>query len=208
MGFNLPQMFRGAAPYTVLHGPDIAPGEPFAGRTTYEEVVLTKRLREPLARINPKIPAEAIDEAILKVLRTKNHTLEENSRRFRPFLADGVPVEHWGRGLITHDYVHLVDFDGPSNNDWLAVNQFTVIEDKNNRQPDIVALVNGLPLGVFESKNLADEDTMIKDAFSQFLKYEKDFPSLSPFNEVLVISDGLESLIGTLTSGREWFMPW
>ena len=88
------------------------------------------------------------------------------------------------------------------------MNQFTVIEDKNNRQPDIVALVNGLPLGVFESKNLADEDTMIKDAFSQFLKYEKDFPSLSPFNEVLVISDGLESRIGTLTSGREWFMPW
>jgi hypothetical protein len=79
MGFNLPQMFWGAAPYTVLHGPDIAPGEPFAGRTTYEEVVLTKRLREPLARINPKIPAEAIDEAILKVLRTKNHTLEENA---------------------------------------------------------------------------------------------------------------------------------
>jgi type I restriction enzyme R subunit len=124
------------------------------------------------------------------------------------FLTDGVPTEYRGEGSIIHDYVRLVDFDDPGNNDWMAVNQFTVIQDKNNRRPDIVVFVNGLPLGVIELKNLADENATIKDAFNQLQTYKKDIPGLFPYNEALVISDGLEARIGTLTAGREWFMPW
>jgi type I restriction enzyme R subunit len=194
--------------YTVLHGPDIAPGELFEERKSYGDVVLVGRLRQALARINPKVPAEAIEEAIRKVLRTESASLEENNRRFHRFLTDGVPIEYRGEGRVIHDYVRLVDFDDPGSNDWLAVNQFTVIEDKNNRRPDIVVFVNGLPLGVIELKNLADENATIKDAFNQLQTYKKDIPSLFSYNEGLVISDGLEARIGTLTSGREWFMPW
>ena len=201
------ELFSGLG-YTILHGPDIAPGELFAERASYEEVVLAKRLRESLARINPKIPSEAIEEAIRKVLRTESPSPEENNRRFHQFLTDGVAVEYRGEGRVVHDYVRLVDYDEPQNNDWLAVNQFTVIEDKNNRRPDIVLFVNGVPLVVIELKNLADENATIKDAFNQLQTYKKDIPSLFPFNEALVISDGLEARIGTLTSGREWFMPW
>ncbi len=194
--------------YTILHGPDIAPGELFEERKSYSDVVLVGRLRQALARINPKVPAEAIEEAIRKILRSESPSIEENNRRFHGFLTDGVSVEHWGEGRIVYEQVRLFDFDEPANNDWLAVNQFTVIEDKNNRRPDIVIFVNGLPLGVVELKNLADENATIRDAFNQLQTYKRDIPSLFPYNEVLVISDGIEGRVGTLTSGWERFMPW
>ena len=127
---------------------------------------------------------------------------------FIAFLTDGVSVEYQGDGRIIHDQVRLFDFDDPENNDWVAVNQFTIIENSSNRRPDIVVFVNGIPLGVIELKNLADETTTIRDAFKQFQTYKRDIPSLFPYNEVLVISDGLEARIGTLTSGWERFMPW
>ena len=107
-----------------------------------------------------------------------------------------------------HDQVRLFDFDNPEKNDWVAANQFTIIENRSNRRPDIIVFVNGIPLGVIELKNLADENTTIRDAFKQFQTYQRDIPSLFPYNEVLVISDGLEARIGTLTSGWERFMPW
>jgi len=194
--------------YAVLHGPDIAPGELFAERASYSEVVLVGRLRQALARINPKVPAEAIEEAIRKLLRTESPKLEENNRRFHRFLTDGVTVEYRVKGRIVHDQVQLFDFNDPGNNDWLVVNQFTVIEDKNNRRPDIVVFVNGLPLGAIELKNLADENATIRDAFNQFQTYKRDIPSLFTYNEALVISDGLGARVGTLTSGWERFMPW
>ena len=96
----------------------------------------------------------------------------------------------------------------PEKNDWVAANQFTIIENRSNRRPDIIVFVNGIPLGVIELKNLADENTTVRDAFKQFQTYQRDIPSLFPYNEVLVISDGLEARIGTLTSGWERFMPW
>jgi type I restriction enzyme R subunit len=194
--------------YAVLHGPNIAPGELFAERASYSDVVLVGRLKQALARINPKIPSEAIEEAIRKLLRTESPSLDENNRRFHHFLTEGVPVEYRGKDRIVHAHVQLFDFNELGNNDWLAVNQFTVIEDRNNRRPDIVVFVNGLPLGVIELKNLADEDATIWSAFRQFQTYKAEIPSLFTYNEVLVISDGIQARVGTLNSGQERFMPW
>ena len=194
--------------YATLHGPDIAPEEMFAERKEYSEVLLAGRLKEALARINPKVPAEAIEETIRKLQHPDSPSLIENNRRFHSFLTDGVPVEYQGKDRVVHDQVQLIDFKDPANNDWVAVNQFTVIEDRNNRRPDIVIFVNGLPLGVFELKNLADENATIRDAFNQFQTYKKDIPSLFPYNEILVLSDGIQARVGTLTSGWERFMPW
>lgn len=125
----------GSLGYTILHGPTIAPGELFAERSSYSDVVLVGRLKEALARINPKIPAEAIEEPIRKTLHPDSPSLVENNRRFHRFLTDGVSVEYQGEGRVVHDQVRLFDFDDPSDNDWVAVNQFTVIEDIRNRSP-------------------------------------------------------------------------
>ena len=200
--------------YTILHGPEIAPGELLAERTDYSEVVLVERLQQALARINPRVPGEAIEEAVRKILSIQAPNLEESNRRFQRFLTDGINVEYRASdlpaqaGRIVYDQVQLFDFDDPANNDWLAVNQFTVIENKNNRRPDVVIFLNGLPLAVFELKNLADENATIKDAFDQFQTYKHDIPSLFHTNELLIISDGIQARTGTITSGWERFMPW
>ena len=194
--------------YTILHGPDIAPGEMFAERTVYSDVVLGGRLREALKRVNPKAPPEATEETIRKVLHSDSPNLVASNRRFHQFLTDGVPVEYQGKDRVFHDQLQLIDFKNPANNDWVALNQFTVIENRNNRRPDVVLLINGLPLAVFELKNLADENATIRDAFNQFQTYKKDIPSLFPYNEVFVISDGIQARVGSLTSGWERFMPW
>jgi type I restriction enzyme R subunit len=193
--------------YTVLHGPNIAPGEMFAERTSYQDVVLLERLRSALTRINPNVPAAAIEEAIRKLLRTESPVLEENNRLFHHFLVDGISVEYQGEGRLIYDQVKLFDFAEPANNDWLAVNQFTIVE-KSERRPDIIVFVNGLPLGVLELKNLAEEYATIRGAFNQLQTYKREIPSLFPYNEVLVISDGIQARLGTLTSGWERFMPW
>jgi type I restriction enzyme R subunit len=194
--------------YAIQSAPTLAPGELFEERKSYGDVVLVGRLRQALARINPKVPAEAIEEAIRKILSTQSPSLVENNRRFHRFLTDGVNVEYRAQGRIVYDQVKLFDFDEPENSDWLAVNQFTVIENKNNRRPDVVIFVNGLPLAVFELKNLADENATIRDAFNQLQTYKRDIPGLFPYNEVLMISDGIQARVGTLTSGWERFMPW
>jgi len=195
--------------YTVLHGPDIAPGEMFAERGSYGEVILEKRLREALARINPQVPAEAIDEAVRRVTHPETASLVENNRRFHQMLVGGVDVEYRrDDGSIAGDLVWLVDFAEPGNNDWLAVNQFTVVEDKINRRPDVIIFVNGLPLSIFELKNPGDENATIRGAYNQFQTYKKDIPSLFPYNEILIISDGLQARAGTLTSDWERFSPW
>jgi len=194
--------------YTILHGPEIAPGELLAERTEYSDIVLAGRLQQALARINPRIPAEAIEEAIRKILSIQAPNLEESNQRFQRFLTDGINVEYRTDDRIVPDQVQLFDFDDPDNNDWLAVNQFTVIENKNNRRPDVVIFLNGLPLAVFELKNLADENAGIRDAFNQFQTYKQDVPSLFHYNELLIISDGIQARTGTITSGWERFMPW
>lgn len=201
------ELFSGLG-YTIIHGSDIAPHELFAERAEYSDVLLFGRLKQALAKINPKIPSGAIEDSVRKLLSVAGPNLEESNRRFHHFLTDGINVEYRAEGRIVHDQVKLFDFDKPDNNDWAAVNQFTVIENKINRRPDIIIFVNGMPLAVFELKNMADEDATIRDAFHQFQTYKRDIASLFPYNEILVISDGIEARIGTLTSGWERFMPW
>ncbi len=166
--------------YGVLQGPNIAPGELFAERASYSDVVLVKRLREALARINPKVPKEALEEAVRQVTRTESPSLVENNRRFHKLLTEGVHVEYRRKeGSIRGDIVWLVDFQDPGNNDWMAVNQFTVVENKVTRRPDIVVFLNGLPLGVMELKNLADENATIGDAYHQLQTSRRTSPAFS-----------------------------
>jgi type I restriction enzyme R subunit len=195
--------------YAVLHGPDIAPGEPAAEREAFNDVVLVGRLREAIDRLNPSIPAEARDEALRKVLRPESPSLVGVNRRFHHMLRDGVEVEYRrDDGSIAGDRVRLIDFDQPNNNDWLVVNQFTVIEGQHNRRPDIVVFVNGLPLAVIELKNAADEDATIWSAWNQLQTYQQQIPSLFHFNELLIVSDGVQARIGSLTASKEWFKVW
>src|SRR6266567_5421955 len=195
--------------YSVLYGARIAPGEPNAERSNYSEVILANRLRAVLARINPSIPPSALEEANRKITRANSPSILENNRQFHKWITDGVDVQYSAPdGRIVNDIAWLIDFAHPDNNDWLVVNQFTVIENKNNRRPDIVIFLNGLPIGVIELKNPGDENATIKGAFNQFQTYKEAIPGLFPYNEVLIVSDGVEARAGTLTSGWEWFMPW
>ena len=193
----------------VAHGPDIAPDAPGAERTDYGEVVLERRLRDALALLNSELPAEALDDAFRRLTRPEGATLEARNRSFHRMLVDGVTVEFRAQsGAIRGAQAHVIDFDKPANNHWLVVNQFTVTENKNNRRPDVVLFVNGLPLGVIELKNPADEDATIWSAWQQLQTYKADLPSLFSMNEMLLVSDGTQARIGTLTAGREWFKPW
>jgi type I restriction enzyme R subunit len=194
--------------FVILHGPEIAPGEPAAERELYEQVILVGRLRDALARLNPKIPADALDEAVRVVTRTETPSLVENNRRFHRFLVDGVDVEYQADGRTIHDKAWLVDFAHVDNNDWLAVNQYTVIEGKHNRRPDVALFVNGLPLVVIELKNAADENATTRKAFDQLQTYKLQLPTLLSYNACLVASDGITARIGTLTADWDRFMPW
>ena len=195
--------------WPIAHGPAIAPDTPGSEREDYGEVVLAQRLRDGLARLNPSLPETALEDAFRQVMRSEGSTLESCNRAFHRMLVEGVTVEYRvGDGAIRGAQASLVDFEKPANNDWLAVNQFTVVENKHERRPDVVLLVNGLPLGVIELKNPADEDATIWSAWQQLQTYKAELPSLFAMNAALVISDGVEARIGTLTAGREWFKPW
>ena len=195
--------------YSVASGPELAPGEAAAERASFGDVVLAKRLRDAIDRLNPKIPADARDEAFRRLLLTDSPSLVANNRKFHHMLRDGVEVEYQrGDGSIAGDRARLIDFDDPANNDWLAVNQFTIVEGQHNRRPDIVVFVNGLPLGVLELKNAANEGATIWNAFHQLQTYKQQIPSLFHFNELLIVSDGLQARIGSLTANQEWFKIW
>ncbi|MCX5801834.1 MAG: type I restriction endonuclease subunit R [Candidatus Eisenbacteria bacterium] len=194
--------------YTILSGPEIAPGEPGAQRESYEQPLLPRRLQDAMAQLNPTIPTEALEEAVRRLLRAESPSLVQNNRAFHRMLVEGIDVEYASDDRIAHTRAKLIDFDNPDNNDWVAVNQFTVVEGQYNRRPDIVLFVNGLPLAIVELKNPADENATIWTAFNQLQTYREQIPSLFTFNEVLVVSDGLEARVGSLTANREWFLPW
>ena len=195
--------------WTVVHGPDIAPDTPGAERGHYDEVVLERRLRTALIRLNPSLPVEALDDAFRKLTRPEGTTLETGNRAFHRMAVDGVTVEYRDTdGVVRGAQAHVIDFDSWQANDWLAVNQFTVVENWHERRPDVVLFVNGMPLAVIELKNPADENATIWSALQQLQTYKAEIPSLFTFNAALVVSDGLEARIGTLTAGREWFKPW
>ena len=198
--------------WQVAHGPDIAPDTPNAERNDYGQVVLERRLRDALAERNPTLPASALEDAFRKLTRPEGATLEARNRAFHRMLVDGVTVEYRSSdeqiGAIRGAQVRVIDFDNLANNDFLAVNQFTVTENRNTRRPDVVLFVNGLPLGIIELKNPADEDATIWTAWQQLQTYKAELPALFAMNAALVVSDGLEARIGTFTAGREWFKPW
>jgi type I restriction enzyme, R subunit len=194
--------------WQTAFGPDISPDGPACERQDYNQVVLLGRLQAALENINPNIPPDVTHEAVRKIARTESPSLIENNRRFHRMLTDGVDISYMQDGREVHDKVWLLDLEDLENNDWLAVNQFTVIEDRRNRRPDILVFVNGLPLGVIELKNPADEKATIRHAFNQLQTYKSDISSLFIFNELLVISDGLEARGGTLAAGWDRFMPW
>ncbi len=171
--------------------------------------MLEDRLRQALARLNPKLPAEALEDAFRKIIRVEGPTPEARNRAFHRILVDGVTVEYRElNGAIRGAQARVIDFSEPDNNDWLVVNQFSVTENKHTRRPDVVLFINGLPLVLIELKNAADENATIWSAFQQFQTYRAELPTLFAYNALLVISDGTEGRIGTLTAGREWFKPW
>lgn len=195
--------------YGIANGPDLAPGEPGAERDSFSDVILIGRLRDAVQHFNPNIPEEARESAISKVLHQDSPSLTTNNRRFHTMLRDGVEVEYKRPdGSIAGDRVRLIDFEFVNANDWLAVNQFTVIEGQHNRRPDIVVFINGLPLAVIELKNAADENATIWSAYQQLQTYKAQIGSLMRYNEMLVVSDGLQARIGSITASQEWFKVW
>ena len=199
----------GSAGWNVAHGSDIAPDSLGAERADYSEVVLQRRLRDAVATLNPALPASALEDAYRKLTRPEGSTLEARNRALHRMLVNGVAVEYRDvEGTIRGAQVRVIDFDDPAGNDRLAVNQFTVTENKHTRRLDIVFFVNGLPLGVIELKNPTDEDATVWSAWQQLQTYKAELPALFAMNAVLIVSDGVEARIGTLTAGREWFKPW
>ena len=193
----------GALGYAIGHGPELAPGEPAAERASFGDVVLVERLRDAIRRLNPAMPDEAHEEALRKVLRVATPSLTQTNRAFHLMLRDGVDVEYpRPDGSIKGDKARLVDFDDVAANDWFVVNQFTVIEAHHNRRPDIVVFVNGLPLALIELKNPTDENATIWTAYAQHQTYKAEIPSLLYYNAALVVSDGLQARIGSLTANQ------
>ena len=195
--------------WRVMYGPDIAPAAPNAERDSYDQVVLEQRLTDAIDRLNPDLPYQAREDVLRKLTRPEGATLETRNRSFHRMLVDGVTVEYRDKdGSIRGDQAKVVDFDNPWNNDWLAVNQFTVTENGHERRPDIVLFVNGLPLGVIELKNPADPDATVNSAWNQLQTYKSELPTLFSMNEAMIVSDGNDARMGTLTAGMEWFKPW
>lgn len=202
------RVFADELGYATAHGPDLAHDGVSPERASYADVVLRGRLRAAVARLNPSLPATACDEVVAKVARFESASLVENNRRFHRLLTSGVDVEHAGAEGTVHDIARLVDFDDAGTNDWLAVNQFTVVEDRRERRPDVVVFVNGLPLGVLELKNPADPNATCRKAFNQLETYKSQIPSLMAYNEVLVASNDWEARLGSLTAGWDRYMAW
>ena len=186
------------------YGPDIA-GE----RGGYDKVALEGRLRQALRRINPRMPAGALDDALRRLTRPDGSSTITRNRAFHRMLTRGVQVEYPGAdGRPRGDLAQAVDFDNHANNDWLAVNQFTITESGKPRRADIVLFLNGLPIGLIELKNAADEQATPHSAWRQLQTYQADLPTLCAFNELLIASDGTEARVGALGAGWEWFKPW
>ncbi|MGE4420968.1 MAG: type I restriction endonuclease subunit R [Pseudodesulfovibrio sp.] len=195
--------------YAVSSDNQIGPDGTHPERASYSDIFLLPRLEEAMARLNPDIPSEARDDALRSLLSTEFPSLVEENRRLHSMLVEGVDVEFYAKdGTIRGDKVRLIDFDSPEDNDWLVVNQFTVIENKTNRRPDVVVFVNGLPLAVIELKNPASENATLEGAYNQLQTYKEQIPTLFRANAVLVASDGLQARIGSLTANQERFMPW
>lgn len=195
--------------YDVSYGPDISPGGEYAEREEYSEVVLVERLRDALYRINPGLPHSAIDEAVRRITIPQHPRLLSNNHAFHRMMTEGieVTVQREDSSFKT-ELVWPVDFAHPERNDWLVVQQFTVIENGFEKRPDLVVFVNGLPLSVIELKNASNEETTISKAYNQIQTYQQRVPSLFTYHACSVISDGINARIGSLTASEDRFMMW
>ena len=196
--------------YEYANGYDIAHDGVAPERTDYKQVLLTGRLLDALQQINPQIPVPTLEEQVVYVLSKPEHpVLIQNNRNFQQYLLEGMPVEYADKNDKKQtDHVQLIDFHNLDNNQFLVVNQFTVKGAKMNRRPDVVVFINGLPIAVIELKNPADENADVWDAYNQLQTYKEEITDLFVFNEALVISDGVNARIGSLTANQERFLPW
>lgn len=195
--------------YVVLWGPDIAPGGKKPKRASLSDIILEKRLRSTIDLLNPSLPQSSRDEAVQAIFREDTTDHIDENRRLHDYLVNGVPVDVMREdGTQSGDRVRLLDFDNPESNDFLVVRQFVVEKDDVNRRPDLVLFVNGMPLGVVELKSPSSEQATLDSAWNQFQTYRSLIPSLFRFNEALMISDGTQARIGSLTADRDRFMPW
>jgi len=194
--------------WSYLHGLAIAPEAEKSERENFEQVLLLARLHRAIARLNPDIPEEAQDQALKSVQRITSPQLITNNEQFHRYLTDGVPVQYRIGNRERGDSVWLIDFANPENNEFLAVNQFTVVEKNQNKRPDVVLFVNGIPLVVMELKNPADEQATLRRAYEQIQTYKATIPSLFTYNAFCVISDGHEARAGTISSDFARFMAW
>ncbi len=181
--------------YDTLYAPDIAFDGDSPERSSYDEVLLTERLQSAVRHINPSIPLAAQQQAIKEVERIHSPELLANNETFHRMLTEGVKVSYQQDDNDRGDLVWLIDFANPENNEFVVANQFTVIENNQNKRPDIVLFVNGLPLVVIELKNPADENATVKTAYQQLDTYKHTIPSLFTYNALLVIGDGLEAKV-------------
>ena len=195
--------------WNYVSGAVIAPEGVAAEREDFRAVVLKGRLAEAVRRLNPKLPESAVEEVVHVVTKAEHPSLVQSNRAFHRYLMDGVLVEFTNaKGEKEADYAQLVDFTWASRNDFLVVNQFTITGTKKPRRPDLVCFVNGLPLGLIELKNPADQQADVWKAFDQLQTYQAEISDLLVFNEALVVSDGMNARVGSLTASKEWFMPW
>lgn len=194
--------------YKYIYAPDIAPDGDKPERHDYSEVLLTARLEQALRRINPKLPLAVLQTALKDVQRINSPDLLANNETFHRLLTEGVKVSIQKDGQERGEIVWLIDFAKPDNNEFVVANQFTVIENHQNKRPDLVLFVNGIPLVVIELKNAADENSTIKSAWRQVETYKKTIPSLFTTNAFAVVSDGLEAKAGSLSAGFSRFMTW
>ena len=202
------EWFQGIG-YEYICGYDIAPDGDSPERSDYLQIILHDRLLDCLARINPHIPAATLEQVALQVAKPETPILIKNNKALHQMLLEGVKVEYKDvDGEEKHDYVHLIDFDDVASNQFLVVNQFTITGSKGNRRPDVIVFINGLPLAVLELKNPADNNADIWSAYQQLQTYKEEIPDLFAFNEALIVSDGLNARVGSLTANKERFMAW
>ncbi|WP_347353056.1 type I restriction endonuclease subunit R [Acetoanaerobium noterae] len=195
--------------YDYVFGPDISLGGDYEERLDYREVVLSNRVKDALFRINKGIPTEALEEAYRRIITFNSPMLEENNRSFHRLLTEGIDVSFAEDGNIRTKNVQILDFseEGIKNNEFLVVNQFTIIENEE-RRPDLLIFVNGIPLVIIELKSASDENVGIESAYNQIQTYKKDIPSLFNYNAFCILSDGINAKAGTITSNEERYMNW
>ncbi len=195
--------------YSVMSGADLQPDSPLPLRTSYHDTILAPVTRECLRRLNPDLPEDAVLEAFRKLSLVDGAALMDRNRAAHRLIVNGVPTEYRRKdGSIAYVDAKVIDFARPEKNEWLAVNQYTIVEGQHTRRPDVIVFVNGLPLGVVELKNAGDPSASVWDAWQQLQIYQMQIPSLFAFNAALLISDGVDARIGAIGGGREWFKPW